>query len=245
MNEVSSYPLQEVDGLVEVLYKYMTAEGVLTCLPEVGDGTLCATQLAALNDSWHFILRARVLDKPKLDTRADTAMAENQDITLSPAEAQTYVHLGIIAANAGYQGMLFKQNRQIADGDRDPTEDVGAWYAKLVDHSEDLDELYRFRNGLLHGSAMVKPDGSVQVFDHKKQTWLDYTADEIRQYASRFYYLRFENRMTFSSSTYYLCECRAEFVQPEGLEEYEEHRKVCPVYQQKMLEISGGAPGQA
>ena len=45
-----------------------------------------------------------MLYKPKLDTRADTAMAENQDITLSAVEAQTYIHLGIIAANAGYQG---------------------------------------------------------------------------------------------------------------------------------------------
>ena len=35
---------------MEVLYKYMTAERVLTCLPEVGDGALRATQPAALND---------------------------------------------------------------------------------------------------------------------------------------------------------------------------------------------------
>ena len=36
--------------MVEILYKYVTAERVLTCLPEVGDGTLRATQPAALND---------------------------------------------------------------------------------------------------------------------------------------------------------------------------------------------------
>ena len=36
--------------MVEVLYKYMTSERVLTCLPEVGNGTLRATQPAALND---------------------------------------------------------------------------------------------------------------------------------------------------------------------------------------------------
>ena len=33
-----------------ILYKYVTAERVLTCLPEVGDGTLRATQPASLND---------------------------------------------------------------------------------------------------------------------------------------------------------------------------------------------------
>ena len=35
---------------MDVLYKYMTSERALTCLPEVGDGTLRATQPAALND---------------------------------------------------------------------------------------------------------------------------------------------------------------------------------------------------
>ena len=35
---------------MEVLYKYVTAKRALTCIPEVGDGTLRATQPAALND---------------------------------------------------------------------------------------------------------------------------------------------------------------------------------------------------
>ena len=35
---------------MEVLYKYVNAERVMTCLPEVGDGALRATQPAALND---------------------------------------------------------------------------------------------------------------------------------------------------------------------------------------------------
>ena len=35
---------------MEVLYKYVNADRVLTCLPEVGDGALRATQPAALND---------------------------------------------------------------------------------------------------------------------------------------------------------------------------------------------------
>ena len=42
--------LASTGGLVEVLYKYVTSKRVLTCLPEVGDGTLRATQPAALND---------------------------------------------------------------------------------------------------------------------------------------------------------------------------------------------------
>ena len=35
---------------MDVLYKYVTARRSLTCIPEVGDGTLRATQPAALND---------------------------------------------------------------------------------------------------------------------------------------------------------------------------------------------------
>ena len=35
---------------MEVLYKYVSAERAMTCLPEVGDGTLRATQPSALND---------------------------------------------------------------------------------------------------------------------------------------------------------------------------------------------------
>ena len=35
---------------MEILYKYVSAERALLCLPEIGDGTLRATQPAALND---------------------------------------------------------------------------------------------------------------------------------------------------------------------------------------------------
>ena len=35
---------------MDLLYKYVSAERVLTCLPEIGDGTLRATQPSALND---------------------------------------------------------------------------------------------------------------------------------------------------------------------------------------------------
>ena len=35
---------------MKVLYKYVTAERVLSCLPEIGDGTLRATQVSSLND---------------------------------------------------------------------------------------------------------------------------------------------------------------------------------------------------
>ena len=37
-------------AVMDILYKYVTAKRALTCIPEVGNGTLRATQPAALND---------------------------------------------------------------------------------------------------------------------------------------------------------------------------------------------------
>ena len=52
----------------EVLYKYMTAERALTCLPEVADGTLRATQPASLNDPFECAVRMGV-STPEDDDR--------------------------------------------------------------------------------------------------------------------------------------------------------------------------------
>ena len=51
---------------MDVLYKYVTHTRALTCIPEVGDGTLRATQPAALNDPFecavttHYVHLGRV-----------------------------------------------------------------------------------------------------------------------------------------------------------------------------------------
>ncbi len=99
-------------------------------------------------------------------------MTENQNVTLTPTKAQTYIHLGIIAANTGYGEMLYETNQQITSGDRNPLEDMGAWFAEQVTLTDDLAELHSFRNRLLHGSVIVEPDGSIQVFDRREHTQL-------------------------------------------------------------------------
>ena len=43
---------------MDVLYKYVTSKIALTCIPEVGDGTLRATQPASLNDPFECAVRA-------------------------------------------------------------------------------------------------------------------------------------------------------------------------------------------
>ena len=161
-------------------------------------------------------------------------MTENQNVSLTPTKAQTYLHLGIIAANTGYGEMLYWQSQQIASGHRNPLEDVGAWFAEQVTRTENLDELHSFRNTLLHGSVIVEPDGAIQVFDRREHTQMRYTADEIRQYASRFYHLRFENRTTFSSETWNICpRCGAKFPNPEGNDQLQEHIESCAVFNEE------------
>jgi hypothetical protein len=43
---------------MDILYKYVTHKRALTCIPEIGDGTLRATQPAALNDPFECAVRA-------------------------------------------------------------------------------------------------------------------------------------------------------------------------------------------
>ena len=62
--------------MVEVLYKYMTAERVLTCLPEVGDGTLRATQPAALKDPFECAVTAMFIEFGWDELRLNQEFAE-------------------------------------------------------------------------------------------------------------------------------------------------------------------------
>lgn len=172
-----------------------------------------------------------------LDLRAYSteviAMENNKVVNLSPEEAQTYLHLGIIAANSGYRESIFKTRQQIAKGTRDTsnTLDLLGWFAQEGFDEEELEELFSFRNALLHSVVIVQSDGSVEIFD-KQNGQQTYTAEGIKQYASRFYMLRLENRTTLTVSGKSICKCGAEFPQPEpeGNMASQEHLKVCPVW---------------
>ena len=54
---ILSSGFSQVSGLGKVLYKYVTAERILTCPPSVGNRTLRATQPAALNDPFECATR--------------------------------------------------------------------------------------------------------------------------------------------------------------------------------------------
>ena len=48
---------------MDFLYKYVSSQRVLTCLPEVGDGTLRATQPSALNDPFECAIAKKFVEK--------------------------------------------------------------------------------------------------------------------------------------------------------------------------------------
>ena len=48
---------------MDLLYKYVSSQRVLTCLPEVGDGTLRATQPSALNDPFECATAKKFVEK--------------------------------------------------------------------------------------------------------------------------------------------------------------------------------------
>ena len=71
---------------MEILYKYVTADRAMTCIPEVGDGTLRATQPAALNDPFECAVTARYVirdaaEENRLLAEALTEINENAPVT--------------------------------------------------------------------------------------------------------------------------------------------------------------------
>ena len=92
--------------MVEVLYKYMTAERVMTCLPEVGDGTLRATQPAALNDPFECAVRAMFIEFGWDELRRNQEFAE----VLSSIHGTTPVSEEEVAQAKEEHGSLYLRN---------------------------------------------------------------------------------------------------------------------------------------
>lgn len=71
---------------MEILYKYVTADRAMTCIPEVGDATLRATQPAALNDPFEcavmplYVIR-EASEENRLLAEALTEINENAPVT--------------------------------------------------------------------------------------------------------------------------------------------------------------------
>ena len=92
--------------MVEVLYKYMTAERVITCLPEVGDGTLRATQPTALNDPFECAAKPLFVDIGRDELRHNQEFAE----VLSSIHGTTPVTAEQVARAKEVYGSLYLRN---------------------------------------------------------------------------------------------------------------------------------------
>ena len=60
-------------AIPSLLYKYVTAERALACLPEVGDGTLLATQPVALNDPFECHMQQIFVERDLAEGNAELA----------------------------------------------------------------------------------------------------------------------------------------------------------------------------
>ena len=132
---------------------------------------------------------------------------EMSDVKLTLAQQTTYMYLGLIAAHAGHGEAVYRTIKDLEDGKRstDPL-DIGAWFASGVNESEDLGELYTFRNRLFHGVCLVnRGDGSVKIFreaGRDTETEYTYSQEELRRLAVRFLFTAFGEHsveMTVSS----------------------------------------------
>ena len=99
---------------MEALYKYMTSGRVLTCLPEVGDGTLRATQPAALNDPFECAVRALFIefgwDELRRDQEFAVALSSIPDTT--PVTADDVVRAKEAHGSLYLRDLLTKQLSQ-------------------------------------------------------------------------------------------------------------------------------------
>ena len=93
---------------MDTLYKYVTAERALTCIPEVGDGTLRATQPAALNDPFECAVMALYVihdaaEENRLLAEALTEINESKPVT------EEIVHLARQSHGSLFTRQLFAE----------------------------------------------------------------------------------------------------------------------------------------
>ncbi len=67
-----------------VIYKYVTSERVFTCLPEVGDGTLRATQPSALNDPFECAVNKAFIEDNEEEADAELSRMLTRLYPVSP-----------------------------------------------------------------------------------------------------------------------------------------------------------------
>ena len=93
---------------MDILYKYVTAKRALTCIPEVGNGTLRATQPAALNDPFECAVTAIYVIPDEADENRQLARALT-DINRSKPISAEMVHLARQEHGSLFMRQLFAE----------------------------------------------------------------------------------------------------------------------------------------
>ena len=131
-------------------------------------------------------------------------MADDETISIGYEEGQAYSYLGIIAANAGVREAVGKMKNRLNSGELDPAiGDLNAWFASNVDETELL-ELKSFMESIFHGVVLVNSDGSVYVYDRRKEPQR-YSLNQLEHWAIRFWMLRFENKVNATVDAHWVC----------------------------------------
>ncbi len=73
-----------LENSTPVIYKYVTSERVFTCLPEVGDGTLRATQPSALNDPFECAVNKTFIEDNEEEADAELSKVLTRLYPINP-----------------------------------------------------------------------------------------------------------------------------------------------------------------
>ena len=92
----------------ELLFKYVSAERALTCLPEIGDGALRATQPAALNDPFECTTKKIFVEKDREAGNRELALTLTEIQPRHPVTAEQ-VEGARVRHGSLYMGELYRQ----------------------------------------------------------------------------------------------------------------------------------------
>ena len=93
---------------MDVLYKYVSPKRALTCIPEVGDGTLRATQPAALNDPFECAVRTLYIFREEAEENLELASVLTEINKSKPVTAED-VHRARKDYGSSFTRQLFTQ----------------------------------------------------------------------------------------------------------------------------------------
>lgn len=89
---------------MKFLYKYVSSQRILTCLPEVGDGTLRATQPSALNDPFEC-----AITKTFVETDSDTGNRQLSEVLTNIHDSTPVSEHDVLEARHRYGSLYMRE----------------------------------------------------------------------------------------------------------------------------------------